>query len=136
MGLALSPFESGDGFRAVLESRRVSLAENAQGIRHEQYSHRGRRQHHSEMRRNRRCRCRSKSMPFFTLMSRSNAPGPSPFASQFRVVMCARPQRERVTFPACLELFPTGRRAVSARATSKCSLVTQKCPVCHDISTG
>jgi hypothetical protein len=50
------------------------------------------------------------------------------------VVMCARPQR--VTSSACLEFFPTGRRAVSARATSKCSLVTQKCPVCHEISTG
>jgi hypothetical protein len=105
MGLALTPFESSDGFSAVRESQRVSLAENAQGIRHEQYSHQGRRQHHSEMRRNRRCCWRSKSVTSFTLMSRSNAPGPSPFASQFRVVMCARPQRE-LLHPRALSFFP------------------------------
>jgi hypothetical protein len=113
MGLALTPFESSDGFRAVRESQRVSLAENAQDIWVEQYSHRGRAQQHSETRRNWRCRSLSKSVTCFTLMSRSIESTASPVASQFRVVMRAHTQE--LFFPRVLRFSHRSASCICAR---------------------
>jgi len=133
-GAFRSPIRLSPTAMSSARSQPVSFVETSQDMSGEQLSRGARGQQRAGRRRNSRCRALSKSVTSFTLMSRSIERAASPVASQFRVVMRARPQRE-LFFPR-LEVFPTGRRAVSARATSKCSLVTQKCPVCHEISSG
>jgi hypothetical protein len=102
---------------ASARSQRVSLAETAQGIRVEQYSHRGRAHHHSETRRKWRCHWRSKSVTSCHTLSH-------PFCAR-AIANCvafpcgdARAPGDRVVLPACLEVENPVGAAVSARATS------------------